>query len=258
MRLVDRILELDTTGGIAGHGLVIGEHDVTPDAWYLTCHFTNDPVMPGTLMFECCLHTLRVLLLRLGWVDDATDVDLHYAPIEGVVSQLKCRGQVLPTTRKVQYRVEIDQIGYDPEPFVVATASMYADGKHVVQMEGMSVRIRGLSKERLEQVFAKTSKPASGSTVRFTREQILEYCEGAPSKCFGAPYEVFDEQRRLARLPRPPYLFMDRVLHCEPKPFELKPGGWITCEYDVPPDAWYFAANRQPTMPFAVLLEAAL
>ena len=29
-------------------------------------------------------------------------------------------------------------------------------------------------------------------------------------------------------------------------------------EYDVPPDAWYFAADRQPAMPFAVLLEVRL
>ena len=26
--------------------------------------------MPGTLMYECCLHTLRVFLLRLGWVGE--------------------------------------------------------------------------------------------------------------------------------------------------------------------------------------------
>ncbi len=254
MRLVDRILELDTRGGAAGLGLVIGEHDVSPDAWYLTCHFKDDPVMPGTLMYECCLHTLRVLLLRLGWVDDASEVDLHYAPIEGVPSQLKCRGQVLPGTKKVQYRLEIEQLGYDPEPFAITTASMFADGKHVVQMDNMSVRIRGLTKERLERLHAKPG----AAEVRFTREQILEYCEGAPSKCFGAPYVPFDHDRKLARLPRPPYLFMDRVLHTEPKPFVLEPGGWITCEYDVPPGAWYFAANRQPVMPFAVLLEAAL
>ena len=35
-------------------------------------------------------------------------------------------------------------------------------------------------------------------------------------------------------------------------------GGVIEAEYDVPPDAWYFEAERQPIMPFAVLLEVAL
>lgn len=253
MQLVDRILELDTRGGDAGLGLVLGEHDVTPDAWYLTCHFSDDPVMPGTLMYECCLHTLRVLLLRLGWIDDAIDVDLHYAPILGQPSQLKCRGQVLPSTKKVQYRVEIDEIGYGPEPYVIATASMFADGKHVVQMGGMSVRIKGLTKERLETIWGASPKPV------FSREQIIEYCEGTPSKCFGPAYTPFDSgERRLARLPRDPFRFIDRVTGCEAKPLVMEPGGWLTCEYDVPPDAWYFGANRQKAMPFSVLLEAAL
>jgi acyl transferase domain-containing protein/3-hydroxymyristoyl/3-hydroxydecanoyl-(acyl carrier protein) dehydratase len=254
MHLVDRILELDTQGGSAGLGLVIGEHDVSPEAWYLTCHFSGDPVMPGTLMYECCLHTLRVLLLRLGWVDDATDVDLHYAPIEGQASQLKCRGQVLQSTKRVQYRVEIDELGYGPEPYVIATASMFADGKHVVQMDGMSVRIRGMTRERIEALW----QPASSRPV-FSREQIVEYCEGLPSKCFGPAYVPFDDGvRRLARLPRDPFRFIDRVVACEPKPLVMEPGGWITCEFDVPSDAWFFAANRQRSMPFSVLLEAAL
>jgi 3-hydroxymyristoyl/3-hydroxydecanoyl-(acyl carrier protein) dehydratase len=38
----------------------------------------------------------------------------------------------------------------------------------------------------------------------------------------------------------------------------MKAGGSIEAEYDIPPDAWYFAANRGPSMPHAVLLEAAL
>jgi acyl transferase domain-containing protein/3-hydroxymyristoyl/3-hydroxydecanoyl-(acyl carrier protein) dehydratase len=253
MKLVDRILQLDTQGGEARLGLVLGEHDVTPDAWYLTCHFSDDPVMPGTLMYECCLHTLRVLLLRIGWVDDANDVDLHYAPILGQPSQLKCRGQVLSSTKKVQYRVEVDEIGYGPEPYVVATASMFADGKHVVQMRGMSVRIKGLTQERLDTLW--NSVPPSV----FSREQIIEYCEGSPSKCFGPAYLPFDSgQRRLARLPRDPFRFIDRVTACEPQPLVMEPGGWLTCEYDVPTDAWYFGANRQKAMPFSVLLEAAL
>ena len=35
-------------------------------------------------------------------------------------------------------------------------------------------------------------------------------------------------------------------------------GSAAEAEYDVPPDAWYFAADRQERMPFAVLLEVAL
>jgi 3-hydroxymyristoyl/3-hydroxydecanoyl-(acyl carrier protein) dehydratase len=38
----------------------------------------------------------------------------------------------------------------------------------------------------------------------------------------------------------------------------MKAGGTAVAEYDVPPDAWYFAAARQPAMPFTILLEVAL
>ena len=195
----------------------------------------------------------------MGWISEDAGADVHYAPVEGVASQLRCRGQVIPGTRKVQYRVEIAEAGYDPEPYVIATASMYADGKHVVEMENMSVRVRGLTREGVEASWARTpAAPLAKRAELFTREQILAYAQGNPSECFGEPYRVFDDERRLARLPRPPYLFVDRVITCDHEAWKVAPGGWVECEYDVPTDAWYFAANRQRAMPFAVLLEAAL
>ncbi len=255
LKLVDRVVSLDVTGGPAGLGEIVGEADVTPEDWYLTCHFIDDQVMPGTLMYECCLHTLRVLLLRLGWVSSDQGVDLHYAPVIGVASELRCRGQVTRDTRRVRYRVTIDEIGYKPEPYVLATASMFADDKHVVQMDGMSVEVRGLTRSAVE---AEWTAAARSPAVAFGRDKIVAYAEGNPSECFGERYRPFDEGRRLARLPRDPYLFLDRVLSVEPPPWVLQPGGWVTCAFDVEPDAWYFAASGQRTMPFAILLEAAL
>ena len=63
----------------------------------------------------------------------------------------------------------------------------------------------------------------------------------------------------IARLPGPPYQFLDRITRIEGcRQWELAAGGVIEAQYDVPPDAWYFKSNAQPAMPFAVLLEAAL
>ena len=70
MRLVDRVPLLDPPGGRFGLGLIRAEADIHPDDWFLTCHFVDDQVMPGTLMYECCLHTLRIFLLRLGWLPE--------------------------------------------------------------------------------------------------------------------------------------------------------------------------------------------
>src|SRR5262249_6774270 len=68
----------------------------------------------------------------------------------------------------------------------------------------------------------------------------------------------FDSERFIARLPGPPFSFLDRVVAVDGPPWKLASGVTAQTEYDVPPDAWYFASARQPVMPFSVLLEAAL
>ncbi len=102
-------------------------------------------------------------------------------------------------------------------------------------------------------------KPADNQhSVRFTREQILAFAEGKPSMAFGKPYAIFDSEREIARLPRPPYFFMDRVVKTDAIQWEMTPGGWIEAEFDLPRDAWYFKAARSRILPFSILLEIAL
>lgn len=264
MKLYDRVLEVDPKGGRFGLGRVRAEADVHPDDWFLTCHFVDDMVMPGTLMYECCAHTLRFLLLRMGWVGEADQVT--YEPKVGVPAVLRCRGPVTVETKKVQYEVEIKEIGYGPEPYVIADALMYADGKCIVRFVGMSMRLVGLSQSQLESLWTSSpspqplplSPPDDGVKALYDRESIMQFAYGKPSLAFGDKYKIFDEGRRIARLPRPPYAFMDRVVEVNQEPWVLQAGGWIEAHYFVPEREWYFAANRQPTMAFAILLEIAL
>jgi 3-hydroxymyristoyl/3-hydroxydecanoyl-(acyl carrier protein) dehydratase len=92
----------------------------------------------------------------------------------------------------------------------------------------------------------------------YTKEQILAYSNGNPSEGFGDRYQVFDSERKIARLPGPPFQFMDRVTAVRGEPWQMTAGAMAEAQYDIPVDAWYFAADRQPRMPFSVLLEAAL
>ena len=253
MRLVHRIAHLDPAGGRFGLGLVRGEADIHADDWFLTCHFVDDRVMPGTLMFECCLHTLRVLLLRQGWVAEQGQVALE--PVPGVTSTLKCRGQVLDTTKMVTYEVSVKEIGYGPEPYVIADALMYADGKPIVAIADMSLRYAGATRETMRALWA---TPSGKKPALFDYDSILAFATGKPSEAFGAPYKIFDEGRVIARLPGPPFQFIDRITAIEAEPWKIVPGGSVEAQYDVPPDAWYFSDNRQGDMPFAVLLEIAL
>ncbi len=340
MWLIDRVLKLDPVGGKFGMGTILGELDIHPDDWFLTCHFCDDRVMPGTLMYECCMHTLRIFLLRMGWIGE--DGQIAYQPIPEVRSRLKCRGQILSSTKKVWYEVTLKEVGYGPDAYCLADALMYADGKPIVEITDMSVRLTELSRETVERLWSYSgplSRPASGgegefhtapnvvlpseakteltrpatwnqpsltigpltlalspedggegttaaaprafderppslgfnpqpSTINpaydvrptiFNTDRITAFAIGKPSEAFGDRYRVFDDERKIARLPGPPFQFLDRVVSIENcQPWKLEEGGEIVAQYDIPVEAWYFAANRQPTMPFAILLETAL
>jgi len=95
-------------------------------------------------------------------------------------------------------------------------------------------------------------------TPLFSRKKILAFAVGDPSKAFGKAYQIFDKNRQIARLPGPPYFFMDRVIKTDHPAWHMEPGGWIEAEFDMPEDGWYFKAARSETLPFSILLEIAL
>ena len=261
MALIDRITELDPAGGRFGIGLVRGEIDIAADAWFLTCHFTDDEVMPGTLMYECSLQTLRVFLMRLGFVGERGAV--VYEPVPGVTSRLRCRGQVVGSTSVSAYEVHVKEIGYRPEPggapYAIADALMYADGRLVVQMTDMSLQVSGADRTSVEALFAGASRrrlPARIPAVR--RAGIEEFASGRPSAAWGPAYAPFDAGRFVARLPAPPFLFVDEVDPGDAPPFAMLSGGTVRASYAVPPDAWYLHEARADRLPYAVLNEVAL
>ena len=263
MKLIDRINRFDPHGGRFGLGDITAEADIHPDDWFLTCHFVDDMTMPGTLMYECCAHTLRVFLQRIGWVTSREDV--RYEPVVGIKSVLKCRGPVTPVTRSVLYHVEIKEIGYRPEPYAIADAHMHADGQYIVRFTDMTLQMTGLTRSELESFWQRRIRPTAPPAGRsdnqkivFDRKQVLEFATGVPSRAFGAAYRRFDADRFLARLPAPPYSFIDRVVTAEPPAGMLAPGGWIEAETDVSPDHWHLRAERTGVMPYSVVLEAAL
>ncbi len=256
MRLVHRVNEIIPDGGRYGMGLIQAEADISPDDWFITCHFVDDKVMPGTLMYECCMHTLRILLLRMGWIAEADKA--VWEPVPGIASKLCCRGQVLETTKVVIYEVTIREIGYQTEPFVLADALMYADGKPIVEISDMSARLSGVNRHELEELWHVDGAESCTKPAIYTKEQILAYSNGKPSEAFGEPYRVFDYERKIARLPGPPFQFMDRITEVRGEPFKMKAGAKAEAQFDLEPDAWFFTAERQPRMPFCILLEAAL
>ncbi len=148
MHLIDRVLEFDPKGGRFGLGSIVAEADIHPEEWFLTCHFIDDPVMPGTLMYECCAHALRIFTQRMGWVSDREDV--YYDILPGNESDLKCRGPVTPETKKARYELDIKKMAYGPEPYVLADAHMFSDDLRIVLYRNMGMKLVGLTQDDLE------------------------------------------------------------------------------------------------------------
>ncbi|MEA3231803.1 MAG: type I polyketide synthase, partial [Thermodesulfobacteriota bacterium] len=263
LRLIHRVQHLDPEGGRYRMGLIRAEVDIHPENWFLTCHFVDDMVMPGTLMYECCAHTLRVFLQRMGWICDQPNA--RYEPVLGVQSKLKCRGPVTPATRQVVYEVEITKVGYHPEPFVIGDAHIFADDRRIVRFENISMKMTGVTLSDLQAFWAtrtpdKNSPPVTekGRQIVFDHDKLLTFTRGKPSRAFGEQYKPFDTDRFIARLPAPPYLFVKNITRCDPEPWILKPDGWVEAQFHTSPGDWYFEADRSGMMPYAVYLEIAL
>ncbi len=174
----------------------------------------------------------------------------------------------------------IKERGYRPEPYAIADALILVDGKPIVEVIDMALQLSGTDRRELEDLWptrgrtaASVSEAAPGYAASrrpgpkaeqsraaplFDHDRILEFAVGKPSAAFGEAYRPFDDGRFIARLPGPPYQFLDRIMTVDATPWVMAAGGTAVAEFDVEPDAWYFGADRQDRMPFAVLLEAAL
>lgn len=256
MAMIDKITLLDPSGGRFGLGQIKAEIAIPENAWFLTCHFCDDQVMPGTLMYESCMQSLRVFLLRMGWISDCSKSS--FEPVKEVKSRLICRGQVIPGTKKALYEITIKELGYAPEPYAIADALMFADGNRIVQVLDMSIRLTNTNREQIERLWKKNKQQTIVEKPKpaiYTKEQIENYSLSAPSACFGEQFKVFDNEKFLARLPNPPYLFVDRITDVNAEFLKVQAGGTVEGQFDIKPDQWFFNANRQCSIPFAVLLE---
>lgn len=261
MLLQDRVTDLDPEGGPWGRGYLRAELDVRPDLWFFDGHFKNDPCMPGTLMFDGCLQAMSFYLAATGFTLPRDG--WRFRPAPELPYRLQCRGQVTPSSRRLVTEVFVEEVVGGPVPTLFADLLCTVDGLKAFHARRVAIElVPDWPLEALPALLAEAaadSRPAAEADgFRFDRASLLACAWGKPSKAFGPIYSRFDGPTRVARLPGPPYLFMSRVTAVDGAIGVVEAGATATVEYDVPPDAWYFEENGARTMPFAVLLEAAL
>lgn len=130
MLMMDRITEINDTGGTYEKGEIIAELDIRPDLWFFDCHFPEDPVMPGCLGLDAMW---QLVGFYLGW---RGNLGRGRALGAGAV---KFSGEILPTAKKVEYRVSLSRVIERKLVMGIADGTVSVDGKVIYTTSGLKV-----------------------------------------------------------------------------------------------------------------------
>ena len=130
MLMMDRIVEIHETGGSHDKGYIVAELDSTPDLWFFACHFPGDPVMPGCLGLDAMWQLVGFFL---GWSG---------GPGKGRalgVGEVKFKGQVLPTAKKVTYRIDLKRVIKRKLFMGLGDGTVEVDGRVIYEAKDLKV-----------------------------------------------------------------------------------------------------------------------
>jgi 3-hydroxyacyl-[acyl-carrier protein] dehydratase/trans-2-decenoyl-[acyl-carrier protein] isomerase len=128
--MLDRITTINSDGGEFGKGEIVAELDINPDLWFFDCHFPSDPVMPGCLGLDAMW---QLVGFYLGWRGN---------PGRGRAlgsGEVKFFGQVLPTAKKVTYRITMKRVIERKLVMGIADGSLRVDDKEIYTAKDLKV-----------------------------------------------------------------------------------------------------------------------
>ncbi len=130
MLMMDRITHISDKGGKYDKGEIIAELDITPDLWFFDCHFQGDPVMPGCLGLDAMWQLIGFFLCWSGGPGKGRALGC---------GEVKFTGQVLPTAKKVTYRIDLKRVIMRKLVMGIGDAVMDVDGKVIYEAKDLRV-----------------------------------------------------------------------------------------------------------------------
>jgi 3-hydroxyacyl-[acyl-carrier protein] dehydratase/trans-2-decenoyl-[acyl-carrier protein] isomerase len=130
MLMMDRITHISNEGGQYGKGEIIAELDITPDLWFFDCHFPGDPVMPGCLGLDAMW---QLVGFHLAWLGNPG----HGRALGA--GEVKFFGQVLPTAKKVTYKIDLKRVIARKLVLAIADGTVSVDGREIYTAKDLRV-----------------------------------------------------------------------------------------------------------------------
>lgn len=131
---------VDANGGKYGQGYVFGTTKVTPQDWFLKCHFHQDPVMPGSLGLEAIVQAMHTYAIQANL---GANLQMpRFGHMEDHKMVWKYRGQVLGDSDSVNVEVHIKQVERTGGRVnITADASLWKGTLRIYQFTDVAVSI---------------------------------------------------------------------------------------------------------------------
>ena len=130
MLMFDSIKKISSESGDFNKGEVIAELNINENLWFFNCHFKNDPVMPGCLGLDALW---QLLGFHLGWLGGKGSGRAL------AVGSVKFTGQILPSNKKLIYKLDIKRIIMRKLILGIANGKVICDDDLVYEADDIKV-----------------------------------------------------------------------------------------------------------------------
>ncbi|MFT7588686.1 MAG: 3-hydroxymyristoyl/3-hydroxydecanoyl-(acyl carrier protein) dehydratase, partial [Limisphaerales bacterium] len=140
LNLIDKLI-IAKDKGQYGKGYVHATKFVKPHNWFFTCHFYQDPVMPGSLGVESILQAMQVFALQqdLGKTFNSP----KFVQLAKHKTVWKYRGQILLPVEEMHLELHIKSVEMKGEQLaIIADAYLWNNTMRIYQVTNLSLGIQ--------------------------------------------------------------------------------------------------------------------